>query len=844
MNPPVDACDLCGLPLRFQQVTLEAPETAYRFCCTGCKHVFQILVAASDATDPGQFKETELFLKCREMGVIPRSEEDLKPEAQKKRSLPQNLSPEAPHEGKQQVTMTDGLDLIFKINGMWCPACAWIIEASLVKIPGVINASCNFSTDRLRCSYHPGVISPVKITDTIGKLGYHATIPEESQDTAEKKIEFIRFAISAFLTMNIMMLSFALYSGFFTSLSPDTVSKLSWPSFVMATVVVFYGGKKIFQRAIMGVVSVAFSMETLIGAGSLSAYLYSVFHIFSGSIHLYFDTASMLITLTLLGKTLERHAKDRVQSDLGSFFALRPTKVKICTAQYPEGRYVSVKHLQKNDIFCVDEGEMVPADGLITNGTGFVDESSLTGEATPIKKISGDRLKSGTNVTHGGFKVKAEGVGEESTLGQMIQILEKALGAKTPLEGKTDRILHWFVPAIFVTAIGTGIVWFLLSGSVEISMLRAVTVMVISCPCALGVAIPLARVAGISVTSKQGVLVRNFSSFEQAEKVNAFVFDKTGTITIGQWALQKIILMRHYSENEVLSFAAALERDSEHYIAAEIRRNAKDRNIGATATEYIEHIAHHENGISGKINNQPIKIGSRDYLAEEIRSSDLSKLNPSDLNPSDLNPFGAENSTVFMSIGKRLCAVFIFGDQIRDNACETVAYLRSRGFFTALVSGDGKTTTQHMGEKIRIQQAMGGQLPHDKANLIKNLQQKGHRVVMVGDGINDAPALAQADLAMAVHSGSHLGKEVADITLMRSDPSQVIDFLVLSRQVNRKVQQNLLCALFYNVVSIPIAMIGLLSPLIAVSAMLMSSLSVIGNTLLLVRNTRQKLPHT
>ena len=566
-------------------------------------------------------------------------------------------------------------------------------------------------------------------------------------------------------------------------------------------------------------------METLIGAGSLSAYLFSVYHILIGSIHLYFDTASMLITLTLLGKLLEKRAKERVQSDLESFFALAPTKVKICTPTFPEGRYVSAELLNQEDMFRVEVGEIVPADGLIVQGSGVVDESSLTGEATPVKKTSGDRLKSGTILTGGWFQVKAEGVGVESTLGQMIHIIEQALGTKTPLEGRTDRILQWFVPAIFGLSVITGITWLMVTQSTEIAMVRAVTVMVISCPCALGIAIPLSRVAGISVAGKHGILVKDFSAFETSEKIDAVVFDKTGTITHGKWELKKILCFDNHSENEILSLAVELEEDSDHYIAAEIRRQVANRNIHVAELSRLENIVHHQNGISARMNTHSVKIGSSSFLSDAISARHLTG--------TDLTKTNA--SSVFMSIDDELVAAFIFGDRIRESAHETIAYLNSEGLFTALISGDGKDTTKRIGAGVGLNPAIGDKLPQDKAKYIKELQEQGQSVAMVGDGINDAPAMAQADLAVAIHSGSHLGKAVADLALMQSDPAQIIDFMQLAKKVNRKVKQNLFCAFIYNVISIPLAMMGLLSPLIAVSAMFMSSFTVIGNTLLLIK---------
>jgi len=825
MKTSSPACDLCGLSLRYQKISSTTGGKIFHFCCMGCKQVFHMLMESSDTADPDSFRETELFKKCQEIGIIPKSETELAERAGGQdvvATAPSATSP-AQEPPNQKTTYTEThLSLNLHVHQMWCPACAWVIEESLKKSPGIASASCNFATDRVRCDYHPVITSPRKIIGYINYLGYEASLPGEEREDKDRKAELIRFVISTFLTMNVMMLSFALYSGFFTELSGDNVYKLSWPIFVMASVVLFYGGSKIHRRAWAGISAAAFSMETLITVGSFSAYFYSTYGLLSGSIHLYFDTSSMLITLVLLGKLLERRAKDEVQEDLANFFSLRPTKVKICSDLYPEGRYMDAQHLRKGDTFKVEENETLPADGLILGGEGSVDESSLTGEPMPIAKKSGDQMKSGSRVIQGIFTIKAEGVGEDSIVGQMITIMEQALGKKTPFEGKAERALQWFVPFILALAAGTCLICLFLGLTLEEALIRAVTVTVISCPCTLGIAIPMARVAGISLSGRTGILVRDFTSFEQAGRVDSFVLDKTGTVTKGQWSLLRIVPVGPLSEKELLGLAASLEKESDHLIANEIIREAAKHRAELATLQRVEVF---ENGISAVLNGDRVKIGSRGFLADEINSS-------SELSLLENKP---EHSLVFLSFAHKVCGVFIFGDEIKSTSTQTVKTLREAGYRVALISGDDDLTTKTIAAEIGIEEALGGRLPQEKATYISTLQQQGRQVAMVGDGINDAPALVQADLAIAVHSGSHLGKEAADLTLMRGDPLQLCDFIDLAKKVKSKVHQNLGCSFIYNLVCIPIAMSGLLTPLIAVSAMLLSSLSVIGNTLLLLK---------
>lgn len=818
-------CDLCGLSLKHGTVKWDSGNRDFFFCCMGCRQVFIMLMEAGASPDPVQFKETELFKKCREMGIIPESESDLKERLFKDAAKPpfSSFQPDSePSSDRENQGDAEKLTIYLMVSDMWCPACAWVIETALKKHSGVVQSSCNFSTDRVCCEYNPIQTSPDEIIQTIGRLGYRAAIPEEDAKAIESKKDFIRFAVSAFLTANVMMLSFALYSGFFTELTKDTIYKISVPIFILAGVVLFYGGSKIYRKALSGLKSAAFGMETLIAIGAFSAFFYSTFNLFSGSIHLYFDTSAMLITLTLLGKTIERKAKDSIQEDLGNFFSLRPTKVKIISEEFPGGRYVSANVLQTGDVFMVQESEIIPADGRVLEGSGVMDESSLTGEAQPLKIKAGDRIKSGTRLIQGILRVKAENVGEESTLGQMISVMERALGKKLPLEGKTDRILRLFVPLILLLSATSGLICLVSGLTLEHALVRSVTVMVIACPCALGIAIPMARVAGISLAGTKGILVRDFTAFEQAQTVNAVVFDKTGTLTQGDWTLLDVCAKAPFLKDQIFSLAAALEKHSDHYIAAEILRHAEKTPPLEMPLEFVRN---HQNGVSGKLKGKEIRIGSKDFVEKNL-TSPLRVLKAGQKD-------GVLQSKVYMSYGDQLCAVFTFGDTLKDTAVNTIETLQDKGYDIALVSGDGNQTTRAIGDVLGIEDAYGSRTPLDKAVFVQDFQGNGKKVAMVGDGINDAPALVQADLAMAVFSGSHLGKEAADITLMQGNPRQILEFFDLAKMVNQKIHQNFVFSFLYNIISIPIAMSGLLTPLVAVCAMLLSSLSVTGNTLLL-----------
>ena len=813
-------CDLCGLPLRRHTFTLSSSENTYQFCCNGCKQVYLMLVEQHGVGDPGSFRGSELFKKCQELGIIAKSEEDLRLK---------EAGPSVVENKIMEIKQERAIRLNLKLRGMWCPACAWVIEESLKRKPGIFNVVCSFSSDRMRCDYDPVLTSPSGIRESLSTLGYEAFPPEASEEAKERKREIIRFALSAFLTMNVMMFSFALYAGFFTEFSDDTIHKLSWPIFVMASIVLLYGGRRIYQRAWAGVASAAFSMETLITIGAFSAYFYSTYHFISGSLHLYYDTACMLIVLVTLGKFLETRAKADVKQGLESVFALRPTKVNLFLPGQSTGRYVTADQLGKGDLFQVEEGEIVPADGKVVEGKATVDESSITGEVLPLTKNPGDNLRSGAKLLQGLLKVKAEKIGDDSTLGQLLSVLHKALQTDEPLQGKTDRLLRWFVPLVIALAVGTGFICLMFGLSMEAALLRSLTVLVISCPCTLGIAVPLARVAGISLAGRKGILVRDFSSFEKATILDALVFDKTGTITHGQWQLLKIIPTGSIGEERTLALAASLEQASEHPIALEIKNRAMQAGLELVEAVNVRISA---NGITGYVNNQKIKIGSSDLLKEEIA------LSPSARGKAEMKDHSGL-SQVYMSVNKELSAVFVFGDEIKQEAPGVARKLQAMEIRLYLVSGDGCEATEAVGQNVEIRECHGGLSPEQKAAFLKGLQSENRHVAMVGDGINDAPALAQADLGIGVSSFNDLGKEAGGISLMRGDLRLILDFLQLATRVNKKIRQNVFFSGFYNLTAIPIAMTGLLNPLIAVSAMLLSSLTVIGNTLLLVKMNRR-----
>jgi len=817
-------CTLCGLTVKVSKATSKEI-----FCCQGCKMVHAMLMESDQYKDTKDFKDTDLYKQCVAAGIVP--DTSIETSASWEKISETSAVDLSGTDGKVPIDSDNLLTLNLQIQNMWCPACAWIIENTLTRSKGVITASCNFSSDRGSVMYDPIKTSPEKIYAAIEKLGYPSA--DIDQTPQKNRKEFIRICVTLFLTMNVMMLSWAIYSGFFIELSPHSVQLLAWPVCIMATVVVFYGGYPIHKRTLVGITSGWPGMEALISTGSFSTYIYSLFHFYKGSIHLYFDAASMLILLILTGKMLEQSAKNKIVEGLWGFFSLVPQKVRICAEQFPKGRYVSIKQLSQGDAFLAEEGEILAADGIVTQGTAVIDESSITGEAKPANVRPQDTVKSGTRIISGKIQVKAVKVGEESILGRMLAIMENSLSEKTAQTQRFENLLKFFVPSVIGFSVVTYFFWELYGLSSYEAFNRGISVMVISCPCALGIAIPLALVAGVSAAGKKGILVRDFEAFESVEGLDTIVFDKTGTLTTGRLKVLGMDTAKDFSAQKAWQIIHAMEQGSDHYIAHTLSAYAMTQRIPLLD---LEDVIYHSNGVSCRFQDETYCFGSRAFV---------NKTNQADPSFVSRSRQGAQIiSTVFLSLEDTIVAAVHLGDSMKIGVKRLVADIDKLGLSCFLISGDAKKPTLAAGTFVQIpaEQTHGGLLPHEKAEFIKKLKQSGKKVAMVGDGVNDAPAMAQSDIAMAVHSGLNPGEGVAAITLMQETPVQLIDFITLAKRVNRKVKQNLAFALIYNIISIPVAASGFLNPIIAATAMLLSSLSVTCNTLLLVKRESKNKP--
>jgi heavy metal translocating P-type ATPase len=785
--------------------------------------VYSILSESNQTLSQQEFKKTELYQKCLETGIIQNPS--------KESAVRSHIKLKAPNKEKKAVPKgtQNTLTWSFSIENMWCPACAWVIVAMLKETNGVVDASCNFSSDRGRITYDPIVASPSVFKEIIDSLGYRVTSLENP--TKQNKIELVRLAVTLVLTMNIMMFSWSLYSGYFLQLSQNATLMLSWLVLLMATIVLFYGGHPIHSRAYQGIIAKSPGMESLISIGSITAYCFSVLQVFDSSVHLYFDTSAMLLLLVLIGKRLEQSAKDKIVIGLNEFFSLAPTKVKRCDDHFPRGRYISVSQLSTGDVIQAEKGEIIAADGVTIEGNATVDESSLTGEAKPINATAGIHLKSGSRIIDGQVKIKALKIGKDSNLGKMMTIMENTLAERSPLNERFEGLLKIFIPLVIATSALTYLYGVLTGLSSYSALNRGLSVLVISCPCALGIAIPLALTAGTSLAGKIGILVKDLQAFQATKGVNCIVFDKTGTLTTGTMELMDIHTFNALTRKEALQIACSMESNSSHYIADAIKAHGVEQ--GVTPFEVTD-MKHYSNGIRGEIQGQTMALGSRDF----VRYSDYVLTHKSHCSD-DVQLI----SEVFLTINDQLEATFQLGDSIRDNINKFIKTLKELGYDIYLISGDSNEATVSVGQRIGIDShsCQGNLLPHQKASFITKLKNKGNKVIMIGDGVNDGPAMVESDLAVAVRSGLDPGEGASTITFLQENPKQLVAFLSLAQKVNTVVKQNLAAAIIYNLLAIPIAASGLLNPIVAVTAMSLSSLSVILNTLFMLKSESNRL---
>jgi Cu+-exporting ATPase len=726
-----------------------------------------------------------------------------------------------------------------KISGMTCAACSARIEKGLNKLPGVTRASVNLATEKAVVEYNPAGIGVPEIIKAVEKLGYGAAPAGgramEDTERQEREREFRRqrnlvifsAVLSVPLLANMLVMVFNLHH-----LVPEFFMS-AYFQFALATPIQFIAGAGFYKDAFIALRSGSANMSVLVVLGTSAAYFYSVVVTFFGGrigvSEVYFETGAVIITLVLLGKMLEEGAKGRTSEAIKKLIGLQPKNASVIR----DGLEVEVPvdDVQAGDLVVVRPGEKIPVDGVLREGYSAVDESMLTGESLPVDKKTGDSVIGATINKLGTFKFEATKVGKDTALAQIIKIVEEAQGSKAPIQRMADVIAAYFVPVVIGVALVTFLAWYYFGapGDFTRAMLNFTAVLVIACPCALGLATPTSIMVGTGRGAEFGILIKGGEYLEKTHLLTAIVLDKTGTITRGEPAFTDLVPAPGYEgrEEELLETAGRAEKNSEHPLARAIASHAAEKK-GAGLADPQQFTAVPGHGVAVEIDGRKILLGTRKMMKDN--SVDITVL------ALDVEKLEEEGKTaMFMAIDGSLAAVIGVADTIKESSREAIDRLKKMGLEVWMLTGDNKRTADAIARQVGIENVLAEVLPEDKAGQVEKLRSQGKIVGMVGDGINDAPALVTADIGFAIGTGTDVAIEAADITLMRGDLNSVPAAISLSRATIRNIRQNLFWALFYNSVGIPVAALGFLNPMIAGAAMAFSSVSVVSNSLRLRR---------
>lgn len=700
----------------------------------------------------------------------------------------------------------------FAISGMTCAACSARLEKVLNRLPGV-EASVNLASERarVRLADEGGEAAVVAAT---ARAGFTATIADRTTRDAEKArkqaayaAELKRFCIAVALTLPLVGQMAFMFGGHGHAELPR------WFQFLLATPVQFWIGWRFYDGAYKALRGGGANMDVLVALGTSMAWGFSAIVTVLGlDQHVYFEAGAAVITLVLLGKLLEARAKARTSEAIEALIRLQPRTARL----ERDGQLVEVPvdALMPGDVFIVRPGEAVPVDGEVVSGDSSVNEAMLTGESMPVKKHPGDKVFAATANGEGMLRCRATGVGEHTLLAGIIRLVGEAQGSKAPVQRLADRISAVFVPAVCIVALAAFAGWWLHSGILAEALVNAVAVLVIACPCALGLATPTAIMVGTGQGAKGGILVKNAEALEKAEKISVLALDKTGTLTLGEPQVTDVV-PRALAADEALRLAAALEQGSEHPLA----RAVLAKIAGQVLPAVEGFVARPGQGVDGMVEGRALRLGSPDWIG--AADGEIARLQ------------GEGKTVVVLAEGSEVLAFIAIADPLRPTSRAAVERLKAKGIRLVMLTGDNPVTAAAIAHQAGIDEFRAGVLPGDKAAAVAELKAGGQRVAMVGDGINDAPALAAADVSFAIGAGSDAAIEAADLTLIRNDLSGVADAIDLSAATLGKIRQNLFFAFIYNVLGIPLAAMGLLNPVIAGGAMALSSVSVVSNSLLL-----------
>jgi Cu+-exporting ATPase len=712
------------------------------------------------------------------------------------------------------------------VGGMTCASCVGRVERALQRVPGVQTATVNLATESARVVFTPSEQAQAQIRRAVRDAGYEPRTREASAVAqASPWTGFAPVALSMVLSLPLVLPMVAELFGRHWMLP-------AWLQFMLATPVQFGFGARFYKAGWHALRAGTGNMDLLVAIGTSAGWGLSMWlWLASGSQHLYFEASAVVIALVLLGKWLEARAKYQTTAAIRALQALRPEVAHVLQVAGQEAD-LPLTEVLVGDRLVVRPGERVPADGTIEQGLTHIDESMLTGEPLPLAKGVGARVTGGSINAEGRFVMHAQAVGGETVLAQIIRLVEDAQAAKAPIQRLVDQVAAVFVPVVIVIAAITFAGWWLSGAAVESALIHAVAVLVIACPCALGLATPAAIMAGMGVAARHGILIQDAQALEIAHRVDTVVFDKTGTLTVGQPRLVAFVAAPGCDEAEQLRIAASLQSGSEHPLARAVQAAARERGLVAAAPEGLRAVA--GRGTEGEVGVRSYRIGSLRWMQDlGVDTAPLA---------SEVLRLQQQGATLSMMVeattdGLVLRALMAFADEPKPEAREALAALRARGLRLGMISGDNRAAALAMGLRLglREDEVMAEVLPGDKAARVAALRAGGHVVAMVGDGVNDAPALAAADVGLAMATGTDVAMHAAGITLMRGDVRLVAGALDISRRTVRKIRQNLFWAFAYNVAGIPLAALGYLNPVVAGAAMALSSVSVMTNALLLRR---------
>lgn len=731
----------------------------------------------------------------------------------------------------------------FDVSGMTCSACANRVEKTVQKMDGVSKAHVNFALETISVQYNDAQIQPEDMVFAVDQLGYEL-LSKQSNDRKmdhkenEIKQQYKKLIFSAILTFPLLWTMVAHFEFLSFIYLPDLFMN-PWFQLILATPVQFVVGAQFYKGAYTSLKNKSANMDVLVALGTSAAYFYSLYLAFEwmaggkvGVPDLYFEASAVIITLIVLGKLFEVRAKGKTSEAIKKLLDLQAKTARVIREGVEQE--IPIEDVLVGEIIVIRPGEKVPVDGEIIEGDSAVDESMLTGESIPIDKVIGDTVIGATINENGSLHIKATKVGKETALAQIVKVVEDAQGSKAHIQRLADRISGVFVPVVVLIAVITFVIWYFIvaPGDFRASLIPMISILVIACPCALGLATPTSIMAGSGRAAEMGLLFKGGEHLESTQSIDTVILDKTGTVTKGEPMLTDIVVAGDYEEEKVLQYVGSAESQSEHPLAQAIVEGVKEKGISLLAPERFEALPGY--GILAVLDGQEIYVGTRKLMNEQ----QIPLLEETEAMMKSLELDG--KTAMIISISKEVAGVIAVADTIKETSTEAVARMHQLGLEVIMLTGDNDRTANSIAKQVNIDQVIAEVLPDQKSAEIQKLQKQGKTVAMVGDGINDAPALAMADVGMAVGTGTDIAIEAADITLMRGDLNSVVDAVIMSKKTMRNIKENLFFAFIYNTVGIPIAAIGLLAPWVAGAAMAFSSVSVVLNALRLQRVNLQK----